>query len=166
MTSSPTVFAGIARFAKGGVQTSDGNPKQYAFSNVFDVAAHSLPYERIAVGRNLKYVLEAARAEGVSPWYAAAHDESVLVMDGEVLVQFIHPTLPAVAPESEGAFRLAGEPAGTRLGWIRARRGHMVLLPAGRAYQFQSHGQPAALLIQTIAGPETIERWATICQTA
>jgi hypothetical protein len=166
MQSSPTVFAGIGSYAKGGVHALDDTAKHYAFSNVFDVAAHSAPYERVAVGRNLKYVLEAVRAEGTSPWFAAAHDESVLVMDGEVLIQFIRPSLPVVVPDSEGAIRLEQEPSGTRLGWIRAGRGHMALLPVGTAYQFSSTGSPGALLIQTIAGPQTIERWADICQVA
>jgi hypothetical protein len=34
---------------------------------VFDVAATSKRYERVAVAKNLKYVHEAIRAEGVSP---------------------------------------------------------------------------------------------------
>ena len=166
MQGSPTVFGSIAHYAKGGVDVIDDNAKDYAFSNVFDVAAKSKPYEKVAVGKNLKYVLEAVRAEGVSPWYAAAHDESVLIMDGDVLIQFIRPNVPAVAPGSEGAVRLSHEPVGTRMGWVRARRGHMALLPAGAAYQFQSLAGAGTLLMQTIAGPETIERWADICQTA
>ncbi len=165
MQSSTTVFASVDRYTKGGVEVIDDNPKDYAFSNVFDVAAKSQPYEKVAVGKNLKYVLEAIRAEGDSPWFAAAHDEAVLVMDGDILIQYIHPHVPLVRPGSEGAIRLAHQPSGTRMGWIRATRGHMALLPAGAAYQFQAKGRPGALLMQTIAGPETIERWADICQT-
>jgi hypothetical protein len=166
MQSSSTVFASLDHYAKGGVEVIDDNPKDYAFSNVFDVAARSQPYEKVAVGKNLKYVLEAIRAEGESPWFAAAHDEAVLVMDGDVLIQYIQPSVPVVPPGSEGARRLEQQPAGTRMGWIRAWRGHMALLPAGSAYQFTAQGRPGALLMQTIAGPETIERWADICQTA
>lgn len=161
-----TVFASVDHYTKGGVEVIDDNAKDYAFSNVFDVAAHARPYERIAVGKNLKYVLEAVRAEGESPWFAAAHDEAVLVMDGDVLIQYVRPGIPVVAPGSEGAVRLAARPNGTSMGWVRARRGHMALLPAGCAYQFTAHGRPGALLMQTIAGPETLERWADICQTA
>lgn len=166
MHNSPTVFASLADYTRGGVETINGNPRHYAFSNVFDVAAHSKPYDRVAVGRNLKYVLEAVRAEGDSPWFAAAHDESVLVMDGSVLIQFIRPSLPLVTPDDEGAIAVQGMPTGTRMGWIRAGRGHMALLPAGSAYQFKALDRPGALLIQTIAGPLTIERWNDICQTA
>jgi hypothetical protein len=51
------------------------------------------------------------------------------------------------------------------MGAVRARRGHMTLLPVGAAYQFQA-GQPSVILLQTLAGADTIERWAEICQTA
>jgi hypothetical protein len=51
------------------------------------------------------------------------------------------------------------------MGRISARRGHMVLLPAGRCYRMHAP-QPAVILLQTIAGPDTIERWGEICQTA
>ena len=166
MQTSPTVFGSLSQYRKGGVHVIDDDPKDYAFSNVFDVASASRPYEKVAVGKNLKYVLEAVRAEGVSPWYSASHDESVLVMDGELLIQFIQPDVPHVAPDVEGTVKLADQPAGQRMGWIKARRGHMALLPAGSAYQFQSLGAPSVLLIQTIQGSETIERWARICQTA
>ncbi len=163
---SHTVFASLDHYTKGGVEVIDDNAKDYAFSNVFDVAARSKPYEKVAVGKNLKYVLEAIRAEGESPWFGAAHDEAVLVMDGDVRIHYIHPHLPVVPPGSEGSVQLAGQPSGTRMGWVRARRGHMVLLPAGSAYQFEAFGRPGALLMQTISGPETVERWADICQTA
>lgn len=166
MHTSQTVFGSLAQYHKGGVQVIDDDPKDYAFSNVFDVASKARPYEKVAVGKNLKYVLEAVRAEGTSPWYAAAHDESVLVMDGEVLIQFINPNVPPVPPGTEGSVRLATQPVGDRMGWIKARPGHMALLPAECAYQFQALNGPAVLLMQTIKGSETIERWAEICQTA
>ena len=166
MQTSQTVFGSIDRYSKGGVQVIDDSAKNYAFSNVFEVASKSRPYEKVAVGKNLKYVLEAVRAEGVSPWFAASHDESVLVMDGDVLVRYIRPNVPPVAPGKEGSVKLSGEPAGEQMGWVRVRRGHMALLPAGAAYQFQTMTGPGVLLMQTIGGDETVERWAEICQTA
>jgi hypothetical protein len=166
MSNSPTIFASLRDFTKGGVETIHGTASHYAFSNVFEVASRSKPFERVAVARNLKFVLEAARAEGPSPWFAAAHDESVLVMDGTVLIQFIRPSVPVVDPNSEGAIALSSEPSGARMGWIRASRGHMALLPAGCAYQFTSEGSPGALLFQSIKGPLTVERWKDICQVA
>jgi len=166
MQTSQTTFGSIDRYAKGGVQAIDAEARHYAFSNVFEVAATSRPYEKVAVGKNLKYVLEAVRAQGASPWFAASHDESVLVMDGDVLIHYLRPNVPPVAPGKEGSVKLPGEPVGKRMGWVRARRGHMALLPAGAAYQFEAGERPAVLLMQTIKGDETVERWADICQTA
>ena len=51
------------------------------------------------------------------------------------------------------------------MGRVVARRGHLTLLPAGRAYRYAS-GRPAVLLIQTVEGVDTQYRWAEICQTA
>jgi hypothetical protein len=50
------------------------------------------------------------------------------------------------------------------MGVVRARRGHMTLLPAGAAYQFHAD-RPGVILLQTMLGPDTVERWAEICQT-
>jgi len=60
------------------------------------VASKSKPYEKVAVGKNLKYVIEAVRAEGNSPWFAADHDEAALVMDGEIEVHYVKPDQPQV----------------------------------------------------------------------
>lgn len=163
--SYQTVFGSLDHYEKGGVQVIDANPKHYVFSNVFEIASTSRPYERVAVARNLKYVLEASRADGVSPWYAASHDESVLVMDGEVEIVLVKPEQPIVAESKEGAVRLTDAPKGRRMGVINARRGHMALLPKGSAYQFRTL-KPGVLLIQTIEGDETVQKWADICQVA
>jgi hypothetical protein len=49
------------------------------------------------------------------------------------------------------------------MGEIVASRGHMALLPKGAAYQFHA-SKPAVILLQTIKGDLTIERWNDICQ--
>jgi hypothetical protein len=141
------------------------NAKHYVFSNVFEVASTSQPYEKIAVAKNLKYVLEAVRADGVSPWFSASHDESALVMDGEVEVVLVKPEQPLVPDTKEGTVRLSAAPKGKRMGVITARRGHMALLPGGSAYQFRTL-KPGVLLLQTIAGDQTVEKWTDICQKA
>jgi hypothetical protein len=164
MGSYHTVFGSLEHFEKGGVQVIDDDPKHYCFSNCFEVASKSKPYEKVAVGQNLKYVIEAIRAEGSSPWYSNAHDEAVLVMDGEVEVHLLQPDKPLVPEGKEGSVQLAKEPVGKKMGWVKARRGHMTLLPKGAAYQFRS-AKPGVLLQQTIKGDFTIERWAEICQT-
>ena len=164
MSEQRTIFGSLSHYEKGGVQIIDGDPKHYVFSNVFEVASKSKPYEKVCVGKNLKYVIEAVRAEGNSPWFSASHDEAALCMDGEIEVHFVKPEQPQVPETKEGAVKLNGEPKGKNMGWVKVRRGHMALLPKGSAYQFRSP-KPGVLLIQTIQGDNTIERWAEICQT-
>jgi hypothetical protein len=160
-----TRFGSLDSYEKGGVEIIDDDPRRYAFSNIFDVAAHSKPYEKVAVGKNRQYVLEAIRAEGDSEWRAAPHDEFALVMDGEVEV-VLHQLVPDERPSEDinGSIRLGHEPAGRRMGRVVARRGHMALLPAGSAYRFRA-ARPSVILLQTIAGEGTLERWNEICQT-
>jgi hypothetical protein len=165
MSSPQTYFGSLENYQKGGVQVLDDSPKNYAFSNVFEVASKSKPYEKVAVGKNLKYVIEALRAEGDSPWFAAAHDEAALSMDGDIEVHYVKPDQPVVAEGKEGTIKLGGEPKGKKMGWVKISRGHMALLPAGAAYQFRKSGKPGVLLVQTILGENTVEKWAEICQT-
>lgn len=165
MDNYKTVFGAIDNYRKGGVAVINDDPKNYVFSNIFEVAAHSAPYERVAVGKNLEYVIEAVRAEGTSAWYTAAHDEFVLSMDGEVEVHYIKLSDPAIVkPDSEGAIKLAGVPAGQKMGRIILQRGHQALLAPQTAYSFSTK-KPVAILIQTIEGPETVHKWGEICQS-
>jgi hypothetical protein len=164
MQSQQTVFGSLAKHEKGTIEIIDDDPRHYVHSNVFEVLAAATPYQKIAVGKNLEYVIEAIRAEGTSAWMACAHDEFVVVLDGEVLVEFEkldHPA--AVAPPGKpGTVRLEREPRGRRMGTIRLRRGHQALLPAGAAYRF-SAARPSAMIQQTTAGDLTIEKWGDIC---
>jgi len=163
-----TNFGSLKDYRKGGVQIINDDPRNYVFSNLFEVASNAEPYARIAIGKNFEYVVEVARAEGLSPWYSCAHDEFVVAMDGQVevhLVKLADPHL-LVDPDSVGAHRLADEPPeGRKMGRIVLGRGHMALLPAGSAYRFMTEA-PSAIIFQTIQGPETIEKWAEICQTS
>ena len=163
MTDVRTVFGSLRDYQKGRIEIISDDPKNYVFSNVFEVASRSKPYERVAVGKNFEYVIECLRAEGTSPWYTCAHDEFALVMDGKVevrLVKIDSQLLPP--PEKDGAVSLAGKPKGRKMGTITAGRGHMALLPKGAAYQFHTD-EPGVITIQTIQGDLTIERWAEIC---
>jgi hypothetical protein len=86
-------------------------------------------------------------------------------MDGEVEVRLVKPDDVSLVPSgSQGSIPLTATPPGKKMGRVRARRGHMTLLPAGAAYQFHA-GQPSVILLQTLAGRDTVERWAQICQT-
>jgi len=155
-----TGFASLNNFRKGSVELISGKASHYAFSNIFEVAQNSLPYEKVVVGLNLGYVIETLRAEGKSPWYTASHDEFAIVMDGEVRVDFLK--LDAPLKDSEGT-QLAGEvPVGKPMGYVLLKRGHQCLLPAGTAYRFET-SRPGVLLQQTIKGPLSVEKWADIC---
>jgi hypothetical protein len=163
-----TQFASLQAYKKGRVEIIDDDARNYVFSNLFEVAAHAAPYERIAIGKNFEYVIEVARAEGSSPWFSCAHDEFALSMDGRVEIHLIKLTNPAnfVAPNSQGAHRLATDlPDGRKMGRIILNRGHMGLLPAGSAYRFHADA-PAALVFQTLQGPLTVEKWTEICQAS
>lgn len=165
MAKYQTDFGSIHGFKKGGVTVINDDAKKYIFSNMFEVAAKAQAYERIAVAKNFEYVIETVRAEGTSPWYAAAHDEFVLSMDGQVEVHLVKLDDPdsVVDPESEGAHRLEGNPNGKKMGRIVLRQGHMAMLPIGAAYRFDA-ANACTLMIQTIDGPETMHKWADICQ--
>src|ERR1041385_1079838 len=103
MTDVKTVFGSLRDYQKGRIEIISDDPKNYVFSNVFEVAGKSKPYERVAVGKNFEYVIECLRAEGTSPWYACAHDEFALVMDGRVELRLLKPDRPPVAGNQPGA---------------------------------------------------------------
>ena len=161
-----TKFGSLEDYEKGAVEVIDDDPKHYTFSNIFEVASRSRPYEKVAVGQNRQYVLEAIRAEGTSGWRTASHDEFALVMDGEVEVRLRQLPEDRRAPaEVEGSVALESEPEGDSMGWVKAGRGHMTLLPAGAAYQFHAE-RPSVILMQTIGGRDTVYKWADIIQTS
>ena len=160
-----TRFGSLKHYEKGGVEVIDDDARNYVFSNIFEVASKAKPYEKVAVGKNIEYVIEAIRADGTSGWRAPAQDEFALVMDGEVEIRLVKLDNAGVVPAgTKGSVALTGTPAGRKMGVVRARRGHMTLLPVGAAYQFHAP-QPSVLLLQTMAGADTVERWAEICQT-
>lgn len=168
MSRFVTRLGSLDGFEKGRVEVVDDDPRHYAFSNMFDVASRSAPWEQVAVGQNRQYVLEVVRAEGTSGWRCASHDQSALVMDGQVTVE-----LAELAPDQrpdpgeEGSRALAGPPGGRPMGRVTAGRGHLVLLPAGAGYRMATEpGMVGVVLVQTIAGPDTRFRWADICQTS
>ena len=166
MAQHMTRFGSLDRYEKGGVEVINDDARNYVFSNMFEVASRARPYEKVAVGKNIEYVIETLRAEGTSGWRAAAHDEFALVMDGEVEIRLLKlDDAGAVPASTQGSVALPGTPKGKKMGVVRARRGHMTLLPAGAAYQFHA-ARPGVILLQTLAGRDTIERWAEICQTA
>jgi hypothetical protein len=162
MTAYVTKFGSLESYEKGSIEIIDDDPKHYTFSNIFEVASAAKPWEKVAVGKNMEYVIEVLRAEGTSEWRSAAHDEFALVMDGEVTVELVKLDEPAVPADKNGSVALDGDPAGQAMGRIVCRRGHMALLPANAAYRMSAE-RPSVVLLQTILGDDTIERWAEIC---
>ncbi|KRA84414.1 hypothetical protein [Altererythrobacter sp. Root672] len=156
-----THVSSLNAFEKGVIELKD-DLRKYAFSNVFEVASHSPPFERTAVAQNLEYVAEVMRVDGESPWYAAPHDEFAIVMDGEVTFNFVKLADDQVPSHAGGAAQLGAKPNGPTMGRVTARRGHQVLLPKGAAYQLTSTA-PGVVIVQTMDGPVTTKRWAEIC---
>jgi hypothetical protein len=159
-----TQFGSIGRYQKGGIEIITGGAKEYAFSNLFEVASRERPYDKVVVGKNLQYVVETLRAEGNSAWFTAAHDEFALLMDGEVEVHFVelqHPERLAPAGTA-GSIKLEGVPEGKKMGWVRLHRGHQALLPKGAAYQFRATCL-GVLLLQTVLGAHSVQKWHEIC---
>ena len=157
-----TEFGSLTDYRKGAIDIVDDDPRHYVFSNVFEVANAAKPWEKVAVGKNQEYVLEAIRAEGTSGWRTCAHDEFPLVMDGSVTVNLVKLDTPLAAADKGGSIAVAGEPVGKRMGRIVLGKGHMALLPANSAYQFVAE-TTSLILLQTIQGDDTVERWADIC---
>jgi hypothetical protein len=158
-TAFHTVFGSLDGYRKGEIEITSGQASHYVFSNVFDVAAHAAPYEKIVVGKNLEYVIETLRTEGRSPWFACSHDEFVILMDGEVRIDFIKLDTP---PQNTAGTVLADDPTGRAMGHVVLRRGHQALLPAGCAYRFSAE-KPGVALVQTLFGALSVEKWADIC---
>lgn len=156
-----TKIGSLESYDKGSIELND-DLRHYAFSNIFEVAGKSQPYERVMVASNLEYCAEVVRAEGASAWYTAPHDEFAIVMDGEIEFTFFQLTDAEQPTHKAGAAKLGAEPGGRRMGRIIARRGHEVLLPKGSAYQFKA-AKPSVAIIQTSAGPESVEKWSEIC---
>lgn len=156
------MFGSLDSYEKGGIEIVDDDPRHYVFSNIFEVASQAKPWVKTAVGKNQEYVLEVIRAEGTSGWRTCAHDEFPTVMDGSVTVNLVKLDEPAVPADKGGSVALPGEPAGRKMGRLVLGKGHMALLPANAAYQFVAE-KASVILLQTIQGDDTVERWNEIC---
>lgn len=160
-----TAFGSLSSYVNGDIEIINDDVRRYAFSNVFDIAAHSAPYEKVVAAKNRQYVIEALRAEGTSSWFSAAHDEFALVMDGRVDIELVKLDAPVVPPGAEGSVRLSGSPAGRNMGFMRLGRGHQALLPPGAAYRFRATDGVGVIVLQTILGPHSVQKWSAICRT-
>ena len=57
MSEYKTVFGALNDYQKGHMEIINDDPKAYPFSNIFEVANKSAPYEKVVVGKNLEYVI-------------------------------------------------------------------------------------------------------------
>jgi hypothetical protein len=161
--SQQTWLGSLDHYQKGSIEVVKGSAQHYAMSNVFEVANGAQPYEKVVVGRNLEYVIETLRAQGASAWFAAPHDEFAIVLDGTIDVQFVKPAHAKLVENAvQGSVRFDHMPQGQAMGHIRLRRGHQALLPAGAAYRFVAVDD-GLLLLQTMLGQHSIQKWADIC---
>ena len=162
-----TAFGSLTSYVRGDIEIINDDVKSYAFSNVFEVAASSAPYEKVVVAKNRQYVIETLRAEGESDWFSASHDEFAIVMDGRVEIELVKLDFPGtvVPVDSEGSVKLAGQPIGRNMGFMRLGRGHQALLPPRAAYRFRATAGVGVILLQTILGPHSVQKWSSICRT-
>lgn len=162
-----TRFGSLKNFDKGRVEPISDDVKHYVFSNCYEIASISKPWEKVVFGKNQIYVLEALRAEGTSPWYTCAHDEFVLNMDTDVEVHLIKLDAAQTVqdPEKNGAVLVKGDPKGQKMGYMKLKRGHQGMLPKNTAYQIKAT-EPGVVVLQTCQGELSVEKWAEICQSA
>ena len=162
-----TKFGSLKSYEKGRVEPITDDVKHYVFSNCFEIANNSKPYEKVVFGKNQIYVLEALRAEGQSPWFTCAHDEFLLNMDTDVEVHLIKLDASQCVPDTEknGAVTVQGEPKGQKMGWMKLKRGHQGMLPKNTAYRIEA-AEPGVVVLQTCQGDLSVEKWADICQAA
>ena len=66
--------------------------------------------------------------------------------------------------DSVGAVLLGDAPEGDRMGHVRLKRGHQVLLGAGNAYRFTAT-RLGVLMQQTVLGDLSVQKWREICFT-
>ncbi|HEY2256326.1 MAG TPA: hydroxyquinol 1,2-dioxygenase [Variovorax sp.] len=167
-TAYQTRFGSLKHYEKGRVEPIADDVHHYAFSNCFEIANNSKPYEKVVFGQNQIYVLETLRAEGASPWYTCAHDEFALVMDGTVEIHLVQldPAQAVADDNKNGAVLVKGEPKGRKMGWMKLERGHQALLPKKTAYRFRAPGEPGVIVLQSCKGDLSVEKWADICQAS
>src|SRR5438445_12748359 len=62
-------------------------------SNIYEIGATwPKSYDRVVIGKNGPYVLACFRPEGEdAPWWYMPHDEYLLLVEGEVRVDYIEP---------------------------------------------------------------------------
>lgn len=162
MSNIKTQFGSMKNYVKGHLKIINDSPKRYAFSNLFDVAKNSKKYEKIVVAKNLEYAVEVIKCVEKSEYYVNGHDEFALVMDGDIEVSLFEAAANLKKFPSYGAEIVAIDKVDKPIGRIHAKRGHMILLPMNHIYQINAKND-AVILLQTMIGKLSCERWSEIC---
>ena len=96
---------------------------------------------------------------------SSSNDEFAVIMEGDIRIELrtIEASIPNPNRDGPGSTTVSPNDLGKKMGVIKLRRGHQALLPQGSAYRFSSES-PGVILIQTLCGPLTQEKWSRICQ--
>ncbi len=66
----------LCQYEKGGVEVIKDDPRNYVFSNVFEVASKAKPYEKVAVGKNI-YCSRSSAALPAQPEFGGGSEGAV-----------------------------------------------------------------------------------------
>src|SRR6267143_1251011 len=115
-------------------------------------------YDRVVIGKNGPYVLACFRAEGEdASWWYMPHDEYLLLVEGEVRVDYIEPR-DQLKP---GPHKTV---TGTDMGHMVLRDGSLASLPARVAYRMRA-AKKSLVLLQTKHSEWLTYAWEDICLT-
>ena len=164
-----TKFGSLQHYEKGGVQPIADDVKNYAFSNCFEIASKSKPYEKVVFGQNQIYVLEcAARRRHVALVHLRAR--RVRARDGrrgrDPPGQARRRARRCPTRTRTARSCVKGEPQGPEDGLDEAPARPPGAAAEKHAPTSSASAQPGVVVLQTCKGDSRVERWAEICQTA
>ena len=149
----------MAKYTKGSLLLIDDRPIRYAMSNIYEIGATwPKAYDRVVIGKNGPYVLACFRAEGEdASWWYMPHDEYLLLVEGEVRVDYIEPRDQLKPGPHKNV-------SGTDMGHMVLRDGSLASLPARVAYRMRAP-KKSLVLLQTKHSEWLTYAWEDICLT-
>ena len=120
MSEFQTVFGSLNDYTKGELKIINDDPKHYVFSNIFDVATKSKPYEKVVGGRSTSSTSSKPSAPKACPTGLQRRTTKfAIIMDGEVridLVKLDNAEQPWSPPTSRAPSRSRANPSARR--WV------------------------------------------------
>jgi len=149
----------MSKYTKGNLLLIDDRPIRYAMSNIYEIGATwPRSYDRVVIGKNGPYVLACFRAEGEdASWWYMPHDEYLLLVEGEVRVDYIEPREQLKPGPHKNV-------TGTDMGHMVLRDGSLASLPARVAYRMRAP-KKSLVLLQTKHSEWLTYAWEEICLT-